>query len=182
MERINIHFLNQQLDPEQNKLLDEVLHESELTLQRFKKLRQKYSGLKSNVKSIEGKLFVIMQQLHGETFIPWWIQNEIASIENKYNGIEKAIVKYKASAQLFKKELESENLFKSHSPEQFKDRTRRMRGWLSTCDTYIFSAENDIRITKRYFKNIRSAFEAHARSLIVKKEIARRQTIQATDQ
>jgi predicted nucleic acid-binding Zn-ribbon protein len=178
---IHIHFLKQQLDPEQNKLLEEVLHERELTLQRFKNLRKKYSGLKSNVKRIEKKLLIIMQQLPEETFIPRWIQNEIESIEKKYSGIDKAIEKYKSS-QLFNEVLKSVNFTQGNSPEQFKDRIRRMRGWLSTCGTYIFSAEDDIRITKRYFKNIRSAFEAHARSFALKKEIARRQAGQATNQ
>ena len=123
-----------------------------------------------------------MEQLPEETFVPRWIQNEIESIEKKYSGIEKAIEKYKSSLELFNKELESVYFQKGNSPEQFKDRTRRMRGWLSTCGTYIFSAEDAIRITKRYFKNIRTAFEGHARSFAIKKEIARRRAGQATGQ
>jgi hypothetical protein len=179
---IKIHILKQRLDPEQNKLLDDVLNERELMLDSFKLLRKKYSGMKNNIKRIEKKLLVAMEQMPEEKFIPQWIEREVESIEKKYPGIEKAIQKYKSSMQLFNKELESVYFFKSHSPEQFTDGTRRLRSHLYICGSYISSAENDMRITKRYFKNISSAFESHARSFAFKKEMARRQAAQATGQ
>jgi len=179
---LNIQFLKQQLDPDQNKLLDEVLDIRELTFQRFKNLKSKYSGLKNNIKRIEKKLLVVMQQSPEETFVPWWVQKEVESIEKKYTGIDKAIEKYKSTLQLFNNELESVYSHERNSPERFKDGIRRMRSWLASCGTFIFSAENDIRITKRYFKNIRSAFESHARSFTQKKEIARRKAAEAGGQ
>jgi hypothetical protein len=58
----NIYHLKQQLTPEQNKVLDEVLFEKENTVIACKILLKQYGDTKRKIKAIEKKLIVLMQQ------------------------------------------------------------------------------------------------------------------------
>src|SRR5690348_12049395 len=104
---INIYLLKQQLSPEQNKVLDELLDHRENTLLAYKELQKQYSNTKRNVKTAEKKLIAILPQLPENSFTPRWIEGEIGSIENKYTAIDKAIKNYKQSMQFFNKDISS---------------------------------------------------------------------------
>jgi hypothetical protein len=165
----NIHFLKMRLDPEQNKALDLALYNRETTAVAYKLLRKKYAGLKGNIKRIEKKLLMIMQEAGEENFVCRWVQREVEHIENKYPGIDKAAKKYAEAQRAFNKELENIYFFKCSTSYQFTNGMQTLDSWLRTANSYISSAENDMRITKRYFKNITSAFASHATTMAYKK-------------
>jgi hypothetical protein len=159
---ININLLKQQLTPEQNKVLEEVFTEREDVLLGYKYLQKKYSGTKGNIKRIEKKLIVMMEQSSADAFTPKWIEGEIASIENKYPAIDKAIKNYRQSMQFFNRDI-NHPLFRTFNPHNMHDRIiQNLKSHLYSANQSIDGALDAIRITGRYFKNITTAFQSHA--------------------
>jgi hypothetical protein len=154
------------LSAEQLKAMEEVLDKRQLTLDSFKLLRKDYARVKTNVKRIEKKLLALMEEDGDDKFTCKWIEREIASIENKYPAIEKAMKHYNEAMKSFNHTITAP-YFLSFRPEEptpgwSGSPLRSLKSYLSSADSRIDEAANAIRITKRYFKNAASAFKSHA--------------------
>jgi len=155
------YLIKQQLSPEQNKVLDEVLFQRADTVIAYKILSRQYSETKRKIKAIEKKLIVMMQELGEKDFTPRRIEGEIAAIENKYPVIDKAIKNYKEDMRNFDHLIGMPN-FRIFNPERPDDwHIRGMRSHLRSAEMYIDRGLDALRITKRYFKNITEAFQWH---------------------
>ncbi len=162
------------LNPEQLKVMEGVLEHRQLTLDSFKLMRKDYSQVKSNVKKIEKKLLKIIEQVGDRDHIPQWIVREVTSIEKKYKDVDHATKKYKQYMSAFNRVITAYN-FREFNPHEFyHSPVRTLRSHLSVADTYINQAQDAIRITGRYFKNITSAFQGHARLMEGRKLLAER--------
>ena len=103
-----------------------------------------------------------MSELPENAFTPRWIEGEIASIENKYPTIDKAIKNYRQSMQFFNRDI-SYPLFRTFDPHNKYDRAiQNLKTHLYSANQSINQALDAIRITGRYFKNITTAFQSHA--------------------
>jgi hypothetical protein len=180
MKDKEFHRILNLLSPEQLKAMEEVLDKRQMTLDSFDLMRKDYARVKNNVKRIEKKLLALIEENDPDTHVCRWVEREIASIENKYPAIEKAISHYNQAMKSFYSGISSPH-FLTFKPEE--ERTpfwgssplRNLKSYLSSADSRINEALNAIRITKRYFKNIASAFKGHATLKAARKERERRQ-------
>src|SRR5437868_4215252 len=134
---INISLLRQLLNPEQIKVLEEVLSQREDTILGYKILQKQYSNTKRNIKAIEKKLIRELQNLPEDSFFPRRIEAEIAAIENKYPAVDKAIKNYKQAMQYFNRCL-SDPYFRLFNPQNQWDRSiQNLRSYLGTANICI---------------------------------------------
>ena len=150
----NIEALRQNLNPENKIIFDTVIAKNELTIQRFNLLKKDYGNLKNNIKRIEKKRLLIDPELPEYGYAKY-IKMNIGKIENKYSAIDYAIGKYKYSQERFNDFFKSKHLDSSTMLQQYKNN-------LYEADSRINDANDCIRITKRYFKNIKHFFAGHA--------------------
>jgi exonuclease VII small subunit len=158
----NLYRIKPELTAEQNKVFEEVLLQWEDTVQAYKYLQKKYAGVKKNIKAIEKKLVKEMNDSMEDSFTLRWVGREVASIENKYAGIDKAIKNYRQAMQSFNHIAGLPN-FRMFNPGNRLDwHITNLKNSLSRANMEITGALDGIRITKRYFNNITTAFKAHA--------------------
>ncbi len=160
---IDVFRLRRDLNPVQLELMEEILMRRDMTLDCYKLFRKNYSGVKSRVRRIEKKLLTIMQQVEPESFVPRWIQGEVSHIEKKYILIEKAIRQYKFAMKSFNDIVNAPGFIHFDPDQKYNGTIYALNNYLSSADRCIDEALGCIRITERYFKNITSAFEGHAR-------------------
>lgn len=170
----NIRLFGETLSAENKIKFDDMLDQHNATLLNFKKLKSKYSSIKSNIKRIEKKIVIMMDEMP-ERNSSDMVMNEIRSIENKYECIEKWIKKYKEQQSYFIKTIKSDALNRT---ENFNDTILRLNYFSSYSNSDIAQANDCIRITKRYFKNITFAFKYHSMAVMLKKNRARTQAQQ----
>jgi hypothetical protein len=166
----DISRLQNILSPEQLKALEDVFEKRELTLESFKLMRKDYARVKANVKRIEKKLLALIEEEGHDAFIGKWIEREVASIENKYAAIENAIKHYNTHMQSFNRTITSPHFYSFSPGTGYGSTPNQLRSCLSSASGRIDEALNAIRITKRYFKNITSAFKSHREMMERKKQ------------
>lgn len=171
---IDISRLYALLNPEQLKAMEEVLEKRENTLERFKGMRKKYSGVKNNIKRIEKKMVIVMDEAGDENFVCKWIGREVESIEKKYAVIEHAIKHYHQYMRQFNRTVNTPLFFSFDPNEMYRGPVWNLHSDLSGADVHINYALDAIRITQRYFKNIASAFKGHANLMAIKRQAAER--------
>jgi len=157
------------LSPEQFKAIQPVLQEREIILESFKLMKKDYAAVKNKIKSIEKKLAVLMQQAGDNSFTCKWIEHEVEHIEKKYPVIEHAIMHYKRAISAFHHILDGPRLYSFNPSETYGSYITNLRNYLSSAESYIDRAQDAIRITERYFKNISFAFKAHASLMAARK-------------
>jgi exonuclease VII small subunit len=158
----NLYIIKLQLTTEQNKVFEEVLLQWEDTVQAYKYLQKKYSGVKRNIKAIEKKLVKELSDSREDSFTLRWVEREVASIENKYASLDKAIKNYRQAMQSFNHMVGLPNFRTFNPTNRFDWHITNLKNSLSRANMEITGALDGIRITKRYFNNITTAFKAHA--------------------
>jgi hypothetical protein len=158
----NIRLISETLSPENRIKFDGVLTNHDAALLNFKKLKSKYSSIKSNIKRIEKKIVIMMDELPEQNNSNW-VMNEIRSIENKYECIDKWIKRYKEHEDSFIRTIKSDALSRM---DNFNDTIMRLNNCSAYSNSDIAQANDCIRITKRYFKNITTAFKYHSMTLL----------------
>jgi hypothetical protein len=148
---INMSYLQQNLTADEFKMLEDVLSKIENALLCHKEVLRRYSGIKSNIKKIEKKMALLAEELTEDHSPLMWIPYEIEKIERKYPGIEKAIKNHMQSMAAIKMSLK--NGF-SPNYKHYSSTLQTLNMHVYICDAANHKAEDDMRITKRYFKNI----------------------------
>ena len=143
------------LNPESKIKFDDMYAKHIETLERYKRLKKDVANIKSNIKSIQKANLKMQNELpEGNRYDS--IKYEILSIENKYAGIAKAIKKYKLNQKYFM------GYFSVKYRTSLDENTyRNLNNYTSNSNENIAEANNCIRITKRYFKNISDRFASH---------------------
>jgi len=168
----NLYLLKQELSPDQAKVFEEIILQWEDTQLAYKHVQKRYSGIKRNIKAIEKRLIVLMDSVPEKDHTPRWIEWEIASIENKYKVIDKAIKNYKEVMQVFNKIVSMPN-FRTFNPNHQNDWfIYNLKNPLSLANHHINQALDAMRITKRYFHNISNTFKSHAERVKLMKRYA----------
>jgi exonuclease VII small subunit len=174
MQVKNLYAIKLRLAPEQNKVFEDVVMQWEDTIQAYKHLQKKYSGVKKNIKAIEKKLVIMLNDLPEKDFTPIRIEHEIGRIENKYIAIDKAIKNYKQCMQSFNHIVSLPN-FSTFNPHLERDWfITGLKNPLYSANSEINQGLDAIRITKRYFNNITNAFKYYAERQKMLKQIALR--------
>jgi hypothetical protein len=159
---VKTYLIKQQLTPEQNKVLDEVLFERENTVLAYKILSKQYGDTKRKIKQIEKRLVELMQrQPENQQVSLRWIEYEIAAIENKYPVIDKAIKYYKEQMKYCDQFLSRPDLRTFNPEHQSNWHISGMQNHLRQAHMYIERGVDAIRITKRYFEKITTAFKSN---------------------
>src|ERR1035437_338502 len=143
----NIRLFSETLNPENKIKFDDMLAKHEATLLNFKKLKSKYSSIKSNIKRIEKKIVTMMDEMP-ERNSSDWVMREIASIENKYACIDKWINKYKEQQGYYIRTIESDTLSRM---ENFNDTIMRLNNFNSYSNSDLAQAYDCIRIIETHY-------------------------------
>ena len=159
------------LGPEQKIRVDRLIASIDASNDSFALLRKTVTDIKTRIKKIEKKNLQMYNDCP-ERDIRYWIKGNIESIEKKYVGIDKAIKNYKLHQRYFVRHLKT-----SYSLGYYDNDINSLISEINQSNRHISEANDCIRITKRYFRNIDEMIKSHIHSIEIFKEYKRRSAL-----